>query len=77
MISEMYIDGDSEVDRVIVCCILGEAVYDNEELLSRLEEYLEGEDYLKHILKITVSLIKKDKAKSERTKNSGKAVKIK
>lgn len=77
MISEMYIDGDSEVDRVIVCCILGESVYDNEELLSRLEEYLEGEDYLKHILKITVSLIKKDKAKSERTKNSGKAVKIK
>ncbi len=77
MISEMYIDGDSEVDRVIVCCILGEAVYDDEELLSRLEGYLEGEDYLKHILRITISLIKKDKAKSARAKGSGKAVKIK
>ncbi len=66
MISEMYIDGDSEVDRVIVCCILGEAVYDDEKLLETLEGYLEGEDYLKHILKITTSLIRKDKIKSEK-----------
>ncbi len=64
MICEMYIEGDSEVGRVIVCSILAEATYDDNELLERAEEYLEEENYLKNILKTTIPLVKKDKAKS-------------